>query len=97
MSWDLKFPEPIPVPEGKPLVTLRDAGAYITALPLKVHDAKAWQTAMECLLLVADKAGPPEFARLAMVQALFPKPPPVYHSRNKDPKWRNTRKLVRDL
>jgi hypothetical protein len=69
MSWDHKFPEPIPVPRGKPLVTLRDAGAYITSLPLKVNDARAWQTAMECLSLAADKGGLIEFARLAMEQA----------------------------
>jgi hypothetical protein len=39
MSWDTKFPEPISVSAGSPLLTLKDAGAYITALPLKVHDA----------------------------------------------------------
>jgi hypothetical protein len=27
---------------------------------------------MDCLLLAADKGGPPEFARPEMVQALFP-------------------------
>lgn len=95
MSWDLKFPEPIAVPRGKPLVSLRDAGAYITALPAKTHAESAWQTAMDCLLLAADKGGPPEFARLAMVQALYPKPEPIYHSRSKDPKWRRP-KLARD-
>lgn len=96
MSWDTRFPEPIPVPHGEPLITLRDAGAYITSLPLKVHDAKAWQTAMECLMLAADRGGPIEFARLAMHQALHPKPEPVYHSPKKDPVWRNSYKLVRD-
>ena len=96
MSWDLKFPEPIPMPQGKPLVTLRDAGAYVTSLPLKIHDAKAWQTAMECLLLAADKGGPIEFARLAMEKALRPKPEPVYRPHSTEPKWRNPRKLVRD-
>ena len=96
MSWDIKFPEPIPVPDGHPLVTLRDAGAYVTSLPLKIHDAKAWQTVMECLLLVADKGGPPEFARLALEQALRPKPEPVYRPHRTEPKWRNSDRLVRD-
>jgi hypothetical protein len=77
-------------------VTLRDAGAYITSLPLKVNDARAWQTAMECLSLAADKGGLIEFARLAMEQAIRPKPTPVYHSVKKDPVWRNHYKLVRD-
>ena len=96
MSWNLRFRDPIPVPNGKPLVTLRDAGAYVAALPAKTHAERPWQTAMECLLLAADKGGPIEFARLAMEQALRPKPEPVYHSRSKDPKWRNNYKLVRD-
>jgi hypothetical protein len=96
MSWDIRFPDPIPVPRGKPLVTLRDAGAYITALPVNARDTPAWQTAMECLLLVADKGGPPEFARLALEKALRPKGPPVYRPHGTDPKWRNNYKLVRD-
>jgi hypothetical protein len=96
MSWDQKFPEPIAVSDGKPLVTLRDAGAYITSLPLKIHDAQAWQSAMHVLIQAADFGGPMEFARLGMVQALNPKPDPVYHSAKKDPVWRNNNKLVRD-
>jgi hypothetical protein len=96
MSWDLRFPEPIPVPRGKPLVTLRDAGAYVASLPADQHDSPIWQPAIDCLLLAADKGGPIEFARLAMHKALHPKPPPVYHSVKKDPVWRNNYKLVRD-
>ena len=96
MSWDLRFPEPIPVPHGKQLVTLRDAGAYVTSLPKPMHDAPAWRTVMECLLLVADKGGPPEFARLALEQALRPEGEPIYRPRSSEPVWHNTRKLVRD-
>ncbi len=96
MSWDIAFPDPIPVPHGRPLATLRQAGAYITRLPKDQLDARPWQTAMECLLLVADKGGPPEFARLALEQALRPKGEPVYRSHSTEPKWRNARKLVRE-
>jgi hypothetical protein len=32
MGWSSKFDEPIPLPNGKPLVTLRDAALYITKL-----------------------------------------------------------------
>jgi hypothetical protein len=52
--------------------------------------------ALHLLLQAADHGGPIEFARLGMVQALHPKPEPVYRSTKKDPVWRNTRKLVRD-
>jgi hypothetical protein len=96
MSWDSQFPNPIPVPGRRPLVTLRDAGRYVASLRKPTHDETPWQTAMECLMLAADKGGPIEFARFAMERALRPPPPPVYHSASKDPKWRNSYKLVRD-
>jgi hypothetical protein len=31
-DWSGQFDEPIPLPKGKPLVTLRDAAHYITKL-----------------------------------------------------------------
>ncbi len=96
MSWDLRFPDLIPVPRGKPLVTLRDAGAYVASLPVETHAELPWQTATECLLLAADKGGPIEFARLAMVQALRPKGEPVYRPYSTEPKWRNNYKLARN-
>jgi hypothetical protein len=96
MSWDIRFPALIAVPRGKPLVKLRDAATYITALPAKTQHEPAWQNAVHVLLQAADHGGPMEFARLGMVQALYPKPAPVYHSIRKDPIWRNTRKLGMD-
>jgi hypothetical protein len=33
VSWDQRFSEPIELPKGKKLVTLRDAALYITELP----------------------------------------------------------------
>jgi hypothetical protein len=32
MSWSRRFDDPIPTPKGKPLVTLKDAAAYIMAM-----------------------------------------------------------------
>jgi hypothetical protein len=43
VSWDQEFFDPIILPGRKPLVTLRDAAHYITALP----DAEEWQAAMQ--------------------------------------------------
>ncbi len=34
-GWPRKFDEPIPLPKGRQLVTLKDAGTYITKLPTK--------------------------------------------------------------
>jgi hypothetical protein len=52
-GWKRPFDDPIPLPRGRQLVTLEDAGNYITKLPRAVHDAEEWQAAMEALLLVA--------------------------------------------
>jgi hypothetical protein len=46
------------LPNGKKLVTLRDAAEYITQLPKTEHDADEWQAAMDALLLVVKHDGP---------------------------------------
>jgi hypothetical protein len=68
VSWDQRFSEPIELPKGKKLVTLRDAALYITKLP-KADDTEEWQTAMEALLLVAESGGPTMFARMGVMLA----------------------------
>jgi hypothetical protein len=35
MPWSRRFDDPIPLPDGRELVTLRDAAEYITGLPKK--------------------------------------------------------------
>ncbi|SNS35563.1 hypothetical protein SAMN05216374_0953 [Tardiphaga sp. OK246] len=96
MSWSTPFPDPIALPDGGKLATLQDAGEYITRLPKQTHDARPWQNAMHVLIQAAEYEGPIEFARLGMLQALFPKGTPVYHSVDKDTQWRNRTKLARD-
>jgi hypothetical protein len=56
-GWKRPFDEPIPVPRGRQLVTLQDAGTYITTLPKSEHTAPEWQAAMEALILVATLGG----------------------------------------
>ena len=58
------------LPNGRKLVTLRDAALYITKLQKAEHDAPEWQAAMEVLLLVAEHDGPTMFARIGMMRAL---------------------------
>jgi hypothetical protein len=70
MDWDRKFSEPIVLPRGKKLATLRDAALYITKLPKAEHDAEEWQAAMQALLLVAEHDGPTMFARIGVMRAL---------------------------
>jgi hypothetical protein len=57
-GWKRPFDDPIPLARGRQLVTLEDAGAYITKLPKTVHMAPEWQAAMEALILVATSGGP---------------------------------------
>jgi hypothetical protein len=62
------FEEPIALPRGR-LVTLEDAGNYITKLPKDEHTAPEWQAAMEALMLVAEKNGPTMMARIGVASA----------------------------
>jgi hypothetical protein len=48
-GWKRQFDESIPLPRGRQLVTLEDAGNYITQLPKVEHEAPEWQAAMEAL------------------------------------------------
>jgi hypothetical protein len=58
------------LPRGRQLLTLKDAGAYITKLPKAEHAAAEWQAAMEALILVATSGGPTMFARIGIMRAL---------------------------
>ena len=53
MSWSREFEHPITLPDGRKLLTLKDAADYITKLPKKESDLPEWQTAIEVLMLVA--------------------------------------------
>ena len=59
----------IPLPNGRRLLTLRDAASYITRLPKKEPDLPEWQTAIEVLLLVS-RGGPTMMARIGVMRAL---------------------------
>lgn len=69
-GWKRAFDEPVPLPSGRRLVTLADAGKYITRLPKADHEAPEWQAAMEALILVATLGGPAMFARIGVLRAL---------------------------
>jgi hypothetical protein len=58
LPWSTSFEDPIPLPNGRWLLTLRDAASYITKLPKAEHSAPEWQAAMEALILVAETGGP---------------------------------------
>ncbi|MET4485229.1 hypothetical protein [Bradyrhizobium sp. LA7.1] len=93
-GWGRPFEEPIGV-DGRKLVTLLDAGEYITALPKKEHTAPEWQAAMQALILVAEGGGPTMFARIGVMRALNRHYVPEFNLKGKEPHW-GRRKLKRD-
>jgi hypothetical protein len=95
MRWSRKFEEPIPLPNGRKLVTLRNAALYITKLPRAEHEAPEWQAAMQALILVAELNGPTMFARIGVMRALNRHVERVFDSSRKETHW-GRRKLARD-
>jgi hypothetical protein len=94
-GWKRKFEDPIPLPRGRQLVTLEDAGRYITKLPKAEHEAE-WQTAVEVLLLVAESnGGPTMLARIGVMRALNRHVERVFNPDRKEHHW-GRRKLKRD-
>jgi hypothetical protein len=69
-SWSKEFDEPIILPEGGCLATLRDAGDYIAALPNWKHQRQEWQRATEFLLMAVDDRMPMRIAYIALLRAL---------------------------
>jgi hypothetical protein len=95
VSWDQQFSEPIELPKGKKLVTLRDAAEYITKLPKAEHDAEEWLAVMKALLLVAESDGPTMFARIGVMRALNRRVERVFKPSRKAKHW-GRRKLARE-
>ena len=79
MSWSKRFPDPIRLPNGEQIETLADARSYILNLSETDQASTKWQTAAGELLKAANPPGTGpwiDFARIAMMQALFPKGEP---------------------
>jgi hypothetical protein len=49
-DWRLCFDDPIPIPDGRLLRTLLDAGRYIAELPEAQYELPEWQKATALLL-----------------------------------------------
>ena len=64
-GWQREFEDPIPLPNGPTLKTLRDAGDYIAALP-RIPE---WQAAIEAPMIVT-RSGPTMLPRIGMMKAL---------------------------
>jgi hypothetical protein len=94
VGWKRAFEHPIDLPRGRKLVTLQDAGNYITKLPRAEHMAPEWQAAMQALILVA-RGGPTMLARIGIMRALHRNEKRVFTPGRKETHW-GKRKLKRD-
>jgi hypothetical protein len=83
------------LPRSRGLVTLEEAGQYITKLPKAEHAAAEWQAAMESLILVVTLGGPTMFARIGIMRALNRHVERVFDPTRKDRHW-GRRKLARE-
>jgi hypothetical protein len=54
-GWSREFDDPVELPKGKLLVTLRDAANYIVKLPKVEQQAQERQTAVEVLMLIGER------------------------------------------
>jgi hypothetical protein len=71
-DWSRRFFDPIDLPSGRQIATLREAANYITALPAAEHDLPHWRAAVEVLILSAEhgeSGADPIFARVGMIRA----------------------------
>jgi hypothetical protein len=87
LGWKRPFDEPIPLPRGRQLVTLEDAGNYITKLPKAELEAPEWQAAMQALILAATRGGPTMLARIGVMRALNRRVERVFNPDRKDHHW----------
>ena len=94
-NWSRPFDEPIPLPHGRQLVTLKDAANYIQKLPKAEQDLEEWQAAVEALLLVVELNGPTMMARIDLLRALNRNVQREFDTSRKDTHW-GKRKLKRD-
>lgn len=64
MSWSSRFSEPITLPDGSELATLREAIDHLRELPASEQDTKSWKTAAHYLTQAAEHDGAIAFARI---------------------------------
>jgi hypothetical protein len=67
LPWSIRFEDPVALPDGRQLLTLKDAADYVTKLPKKQMAPS--QVAIEALMLCS-RGGDPMLARIAFMKAL---------------------------
>jgi hypothetical protein len=84
VTWSRAFDDPIPLPDGGELQSLRQAADHVLSLPAKASKTAHWQLAMHCLIEAAEGREPLLHARIGMLRALNAgKPDPKLSPRKK--------------
>jgi hypothetical protein len=86
-GWSRIFADPIILQDGRKLLTLRDAGEFITRLPKTKQARPEWRLAAAMLMQAAEDDTPVMLAEIAMRRALNadgePEPPTPRRKRAK--------------
>jgi hypothetical protein len=97
VSWSLRFAEPIVLPNGAKLTSLRESIAHLVkTIPAAERRLPAVLTAAEMLTAAAEHGGPIEFARIATLRAINRDAVREFNPDRKDHHW-GKRKLKRDM
>ena len=67
MPWSTRFEDPIALPDGRKLITLKDVADYVMKLPKTESDLSEWQTAIEALMLCS-RGGDAMLARIGVMK-----------------------------
>jgi hypothetical protein len=94
-GWNRPFEDPIDLPDGRKLLTLKNAADYIMKLPKAEQKHEKWETAISCLIMAAEGRGPLMHARIGVLQALNRNVERVFKTGEKKTHWVKP-KLARD-
>ena len=88
MSWDSRFAEPIELPGGVRLASLREAIVHlVNTIPSSERGMPVVLTAAELITSAAERGGPVEFARIATLRAVNRHAVREFNADRKDPHW----------
>jgi hypothetical protein len=94
-GWKRPFEDPVPLPRGRALVTLKDGADYIMKLPKAEQNLDEWQVAVARQIGAAEGRDFMMHARIGMLRALNRNVERVFNPDRKDTQW-GKRKLKRD-
>jgi hypothetical protein len=88
VSWDSRFAQPIELPGGVRLASLREAILHlVNTVPSSERSLPVVLTAAEMITSAAERGGPIEFARIATLRAINRNVGRIFDPSRKDHHW----------